>query len=80
MVRRKWAILGAAAGSAVVGWMLFHPELRPDPGSVSSEVLAELAKTGFAPTRGIRAAKFETSHSQADWTELGREEGEEACA
>src|SRR5688572_5626793 len=58
-MRRAWILVAAIAGSALVGWGVFHPEFRPDPALISPEVRKELAKTGFEQTRGIKAARFE---------------------
>lgn len=62
--RRHW-LTGAALALplALAGWALFHPELRPDPQTVSAAVRAELAKAGFQSTRGVAAAEFATYDS-----------------
>ena len=46
---RRWpTAIAALAAVSALGWALFHPQLRPDPATISAEIRAELARTGFA--------------------------------
>lgn len=67
-------IAGAIAGAALIGWTLFHPEFRPDPGAIDPAVRRELAKTGFKQTQGVSAARFETVHVMAGQSEQSSSE------
>ena len=71
---RKSVIAATVAGTAIFGWMLFHPDFHPDAGNVSPAVLAELSKTGVKQTRGIRAVQFETRESIEGESEAGTTE------
>ncbi|HYD58484.1 MAG TPA: hypothetical protein VEB41_16380 [Burkholderiales bacterium] len=73
--RRKWAIGGASlVALGLLGWGIFHPEFRPDTGVVSAAMLQEFSRTGFKPTRGVRAVRFESSQSIDAFSEAASSE------
>jgi hypothetical protein len=55
--RVLWTIAGAGV-LALAAWALFHPDYHPDPQVIAPAVRAELAKTGFKATQGVRAARY----------------------
>jgi hypothetical protein len=65
-MRRIWIVVAAIAGAALVGWGVFHPEFRPDPAQISPEVRKELSKAGFEQTRGIKAARLESTRTEEE--------------
>jgi hypothetical protein len=72
-LRRRMAIAAAIiAGLSLLGWGFLHPDFRPDPSTIDPSVRAALSRTGFASTRGVSAARFETVESamgsQETWT------------
>lgn len=64
---RNIAIVGISI--AVVAWGHFRPDFRPDGRQISSSVREELAKAGFAATRGVTSASFETVESSDGYSD-----------
>jgi hypothetical protein len=60
------ALAIGAVALAAVAWDLFHPDFRVDPHQVGAAVRAELGKTGFRATQGIRATRFARHEAQAE--------------
>ena len=54
-----WSIAGTAA-MLLAAWSLLHPEFRPDTDTIAPSIREALAKTGFAQTQGVSAARMET--------------------
>jgi hypothetical protein len=62
--RRHWKLISVAVvASALLAWGFLHPPFRADASTIAPEILAELARTGFAQTQGVTEAHLETLES-----------------
>lgn len=69
---RRWktfAVVGI--GLILAGWALFHPVFRPDKSTIAPATREALARTGFASTKDVRAAHFESVYSTEGSSDKG---------
>src|SRR5262249_14401577 len=68
-MRKPVAVVGI--GLILAGWALFHPAFRPDKSTIAPATREALARTGFASTKDVRAAHFESVYSTEGSSDKG---------
>lgn len=56
-------MLTVVAFAAIVGWVLFHPEMQPDAQAIAPGVRAGVEQAGFRSTVGVSTAKFKSTRT-----------------
>lgn len=56
-------IIATFAATALIAWLLFHPDFSADHASISPPVKAELAKTGFSSVSRVEYAVIRTTRT-----------------